>query len=269
MSTAASARPVPAPTAQPVLPPPAAQPAAQPPAGAVAGGSTGIIKVTGKWRGQEVLDANRKHLEPHELRAVFKELAPDPFWAGYFKLQYYYGCRVSEVALVLKEDVNWAEKQILIRRLKKRSGDGFSEQVYSMSDRLLLALRDVWRAAPLENPWLFGSSRMRHSPDKAGTNRLALLRKLDGGHTAVSRSAADIRFRAAALKAGIPRGLAHTHSLRHTRATLMLAAGASEEDVKFLLGHSTVNVTRRYLGAAQSLRLRAEQKAGLGVGDLI
>lgn len=228
-----------------------------------------IIKPTGEWRGQAVLDATRKHLEPDELRALFTALNPDPFWAGYFKTQYFYGCRVSEVALILKEDVHWAKKQIIIRRLKKRTGDGYAEQVYAVSDRLLVALRDAWRVSPPDNPWLFGSSRTRHDPSKAGRTRLTLIRQLDDGHTAVSRSAADVRFRAAAREAGIPPGLTHSHVLRHTRATLMLADGAKEEDVKFLLGHSSIGVTRRYLGAAQALRLRAEQSAGLGVGDLL
>jgi site-specific recombinase XerD len=84
---------------------------------------------------------------------------------------------------------------------------------------------------------------------------------------AIARDTADNRFRQAATCARVPKHLRHTHTLRHTRATLALAEGMAEEDVKFLLGHSRIETTRGYLGVAKSLRLRlqtrAEQVTGL------
>jgi integrase len=255
-----------------------------------------IIKPTGRFRGQEVIDASRKHLEPSEVRrlfAVLKEpLVEDggrrfsfgPFWHGYFALQYYFGCRVSEIALLLKEDVSFKTKEILIRRLKKRQwkkdgdevkkvSDGFVEVVYGMTDALADAVQGVFDAhAALgiaqKNPWLFGSASLR--PLGAGDDRLMLIRRteVDGEiFRAVSRDTADTRFRQAATCARVPAHLRHTHTLRHTRATLALAEGMAEEDVRFLLGHSRIETTRRYLGVAKSLRLRlqtrAEQVTGL------
>lgn len=256
-----------------------------------------IIKPSGRFRGQEVIDANRKHLEPAEVRrlfAVLKEpLLEDgdrrfsfgSFWFGYFALQYYFGCRVSEVALLLKEDVSFKTKEILIRRLKKRQwkkstdgeakkvSDGFTECVYGMTDELAAAVQGVLdsheeRGVPAKNPWLFGSASSRTLG--AGTDRLMLIRRTEvGGQTyrAVSRDSADTHFRQAAICARLPAHLRHTHTLRHTRATLALAEGLPEEDVRFLLGHARIETTRRYLGVAKSLRLRlqtrAEQVTGL------
>ncbi len=256
-----------------------------------------IIRPTGRFRGQEVIDANRKHLEPDEVRrlfAVLREPAVEDgdrvfsfgaFWHGYFAVQYYFGCRVSEVALLLKEDVSFKTSEILIRRLKKRQwkkdaageqkkvSDGFVESVYGMTPQLADAVREALEAhAELgvdpKNPWLFGSASPR--PLGAGTDRLMLLRRteVDGQvFRAVSRDTADTRFRQAATCARLPAHLRHTHALRHTRATLALAEGMAEEDVRFLLGHARIETTRRYLGVAKSLRLRlqtrAEQVTGL------
>jgi integrase len=256
-----------------------------------------IIRPSGRFRGQEVIDANRKHLEPAEVRrlfAVLREPAVEdggkvfsfgPFWHGYFAVQYYFGCRVSEVALLLKEDVSFPTKEILIRRLKKRQfqkdaageqkkiGDGFVESVYGMTDALASAVQGVVDShAELgvdpKNPWLFASAIPR--PLGSGTDRLMLIRRteVDGQvFRAVSRDTADTRFRQAATCARLPAHLRHTHTLRHTRATLALAEGIPEEDVKFLLGHARIETTRRYLGVAKSLRLRlqtrAEQVTGL------
>lgn len=255
-----------------------------------------IIRPTGRFRGQEVIDASRKHLEPMEVRrlfAVLKEpLVEDgdrrftfgPFWFGYFALQYYFGCRVSEIALLLKEDVSFKTREILIRRLKKRQweksdgekkkiGDGFTESVYGMTDALVEAVQGVIGAHETlgispKNPWLFGSASAKALG--AGNDRLMLIRRTEVDGTvfrAVSRDTADTRFRQAATCARLPAHLRHTHTLRHTRATLALAEGIPEEDVRFLLGHARIETTRRYLGVAKSLRLRlqtrAEQVTGL------
>lgn len=257
-----------------------------------------IIKPTGRFRGQEVIDSKRKHLEPTEVRRLFrvlqeplledggKQFSFGPFWYGYFFLQYYFGCRVSEVALLLKEDVSFKTNEILIRRLKKkqfksgqdgekvRVSDGYEEFVYGLPDPVKKAVQAVLEEhkrleIPAKNPWLFASKSAR--PLGVGNDRMMLIRRAEvGGETyrAVSRDTADVRFREAAGCARVPTRLRHSHTLRHTRATLLLAEGAPEEDVRFLLGHSSISTTRRYLGIAKNLRLRMQTSAELGLGDL-
>lgn len=263
-----------------------------------------IIKPRGRFAGDEVVDQARNHLEPGELAALFRVLDADPFWYAYFRFQYFYGCRVSEVAILLKEDVSFEKGQVVVRRLKKKQfakeavvwtcrkckatgklhrnqqvcsqcggpitktggaerkvGEGFSEHVYGLTPRLTQVLQRVAPLVPPDNPWFFGAVAR---PARAGKDRMSQIRLLDGGWRAVSRSSADLKFRRAATAAGLPRRLAHTHVLRHTRATLLLANGAKEENVQFLLGHSSIEITRRYLGEAEALRLRAQTEGRLG-----
>ncbi len=252
-----------------------------------------ILRPSGRFRGAEVIDAEREHLEPEELRRFFDVLkTPErSFWNAYFRLQYYFGCRISEPAVVFKEDVSLATKQIILRRLKKRQfgtklvegdaggkakrvkdesnkvSDGFAEKVYSLPPALVKLLSAHMKATEADkrtknNPWLFPSRRK----PRAATNRLSLMRRVDQ-HTAVSRHTAEGAFVEVATLAGLPEGLRHSHVLRHTRATLMLAEGAREEDVKELLGHSSIATTRRYIGIAQALRLRLATTAQLGTGE--
>lgn len=252
-----------------------------------------ILRPTGRFRGAEVIDAGREHLEPEELKRFFETLPAAlgtraAFWNAYFRLQYYFGCRISEPAVIFREDVSLSTKQIIVRRLKKRQfgsklveeggkkrrvkdetnkvGDGYAEKVYSMPPALVKLLTEHMKATDegktKGNPWLFPSPRK----PRAASNRLSLMRRVDE-HTAVSRHTAEGAFVEAATAAQLPEGLRHSHVLRHTRATLMLAEGAREEDVKELLGHSSIATTRRYLGLAQALRLRLATTAQLGTGE--
>lgn len=50
-----------------------------------------------------------------------------------------------------------------------------------------------------------------------------------------------------AKEAGIPSGLSHPHSLRHSRAVEILRAGVPVTVVQDLLGHSSLNTTAIYL----------------------
>ena len=254
-----------------------------------------IIKPRGRFGGHEVIDQTRKHLEPDELIRFFQVLK-DPkkgkyfgdFWYAYFRIQYYFGCRVSEVAIILKEDISFKDEMIVIRRLKKRNGKkdesgnvieegtGYSESVYGFPPVLQELAKKAVKATkakgiPTENPWLFASKVTGRVP-KNKSDRMATIRRIPcpagGFWRSVSRDNADEHFRIAARLAGIPDRLQHSHVLRHTRATLMLAEGAPEEDVRFLLGHSSIDTTRKYLGLAKTLRLRRQDSAELALGNL-
>lgn len=234
-----------------------------------------LIKPTGRplaERAKEIEQASREHLEPGELAALWKALEPDPFWYGYFRLQYHYGCRCSEIAIVLKEDVSLPKKgagSVVIRRLKKRDvAEGFHEHHYEMSERLTGVLRGVPALVPKDNPWFFGSRyKARKGHVAAPTNtgrRMATIRITDGGWRSVSRSAADNAFKAACEAAKIPVNLSHTHVLRHTRGTLLFAQGAQMADVQYLLGHTDPKTTQVYVGWAGDLKRRATMTALLG-----
>jgi len=238
-------------------------------------GAPNRILPAGRFRGDEVIDAQRKHLEPAEVERLFATLTRPTrhveratFWHAYFSAQYYYGCRISEVALILKEDVDKRSQRILLRRLKKRANKdagGYQEKVYAVPKPLLRLLLAQAAQTPDDNPWLFPSPRTARRAE--GAERLSQLRRV-GDYAAISRWAAEQRFVHVAAAARIPERLRHSHVLRHTRATLLLAEGAPEEDVRELLGHSSLSVTRRYLGIANALRLRVDTTALLGTGGL-
>lgn len=255
-----------------------------------------IIQLRGGFKGQEIVDAQRQHLEPDEVKRLFDVLKTDPYWFGYFRLQYYFGCRISEIALLLKEDVSFDDNGIIIRRLKKRRfplvpfvddkgrkrrkmdktaepGAGFKEHVYSLTPHLKDVISNVLDVAPKANPWLFGSRGSAANRKATPQDRLGQLRRVstpDGkAWRAVSRDTAHTAFVTAAEVAKLPERLQHSHVLRHTRATLMLAAGAKPEDVKELLGHASIDITYTYLHVAKSLKLRMDTSAELGLGDVV
>lgn len=229
------------------------------------------LKRRGHFAGKEIVDSKRKHLEPDELQRFFRQIPQQSFWYPYFFIQYVFGCRLSEPALILDEDVSFDEKQIIIKRLKKnaeKNEGGYAEHVYSADDRVMnaVATAQAWKRKmrEVENPFLFPAKKKTKEP---GAERLSQLRHLDG-YSAISRFTAHRAFQDAAEKAGIPDTLQHSHVLRHTRATLLLASGVPAEQVQFLLGHHSLKMTQRYLGVAESMRTKISTsllQQGLGL----
>lgn len=227
------------------------------------------IQRRGYFAGQEIIDKTRMHLEPAELQRFFSYMPVTSFWYPYFFIQYFYGCRLSEPALLLDEDVSFDQNKIVIRRLKKVSeAAGYKEHVYPMDPRVLECVKTAHRwkqhRNQQQNPFLFPSQRKRA---KTGAERLSQLRNIDGWQ-AVSRFTAHRVFKQIAKALKLPDNLQHSHVLRHTRATLLLASGVAEEQVQYLLGHGSVQMTRRYLGVAESMRESLDNQVlrkGLGL----
>jgi integrase len=67
--------------------------------------------------------------------------------------------------------------------------------------------------------------------------------------------------RAAARSAGIEK-LA-PHDLRRTCARLCHLAGGELDQIRFLLGHATIQTTERYLGCRQRLRCAVNDRLGI------
>jgi len=70
-------------------------------------------------------------------------------------------------------------------------------------------------------------------------------------------------FSQLALKAGIPRDLAHPHVLRHTRAVELLRAGIPITVVQDLLGHAYLSTTAVYLRLSGQEAKRMLKERGL------
>ncbi len=207
----------------------------------------------------DLVSGKRQYLEPQELVSFFKLMPPTSYWFPYFYIEYFYGCRLSEPALITDDDVNMKKRQITIRRLKKDSEkDGYREHTYEMDERIIACVKTAQRWKEVkgfeENPFLFASNRQRTSGE-VGAERLSQLRNSDGWQ-AVSRFTAHRMFQKVAEAIKLSKELQHSQVLRHTRAVILLAAGAPIEKVTFLLEHSSFKMTERYIPIAESLRPR-------------
>ena len=132
------------------------------------------------------------------------------------------GMRVGELLNTIIEDVNLKERRIEIYEASKtRVG-----RVVYLSDDALKALKVWLKVRASDSTYLFycrGKHRQRMT--------YAAVREL---------------FRKLLEKAGLSHKGYTLHCLRHTCATELLNAGMRLECVQQLLGHSTIEVTRRY-----------------------
>jgi integrase/recombinase XerD len=131
------------------------------------------------------------------------------------------GMRIGELLNTIVEDVNLKERRIEIYESEKtRTG-----RVVYLGDDALKAL-DAWiKVRDPHKSYLFYSRGKRHS---------------------ISYQAVRIMFMKHLEKAGISHKGYSIHCLRHTCATDLLNAGMRLECVQQLLGHSTIEMTRRY-----------------------
>jgi integrase/recombinase XerD len=131
------------------------------------------------------------------------------------------GMRVGELLNTIVEDVNIKEKRIEIYEGEKtRVG-----RVVYLSDDAVKALEAWLKVRDPHKAYLFYSQGKRHS---------------------ISYQAVRVMFMKHLEKAGISHKGYTIHCLRHTCATDLLNAGMRLECVQQLLGHSTIEMTRRY-----------------------
>ncbi len=276
-----------------------------------------ILQEYGEFEGDEVLNENRHHLEPDELKRlfdVFKARSPR-FWYPLFYIMYHFGCRVSEVRSIKREAIELNRRDIVIYRLKKRQWDkhkvneihlgtakvhsvwpeaqfhgvnswidetegevgkliphkteidsyivkvknkskGFKRFVYKIDDNLMPVIQSIMafneKRGLGQHRFLFPAFKKRKE-NAEHTQRMIAIGRLKGDHC-ISRTLCYLSFKQACEEAGIIPALAKTHTLRHTRATLLLSGGIDETQVQYLLGHESISTTRGYLGLAMQLR---------------
>lgn len=132
---------------------------------------------------------------------------------------YYSGLRIGEALSLTVDSVDRAHMALRV------IGKGDKERLAPMALALYHDLRQSWRAHGT-TPWLFPNAQ-RTGPANASTLRCA--------------------FRSACKQAGLDSAVVKPHSLRHSFATRLHEQGVPSETVRILLGHSSVETTRRYL----------------------
>jgi integrase/recombinase XerD len=132
------------------------------------------------------------------------------------------GMRIGELLNTIIEDVHLKERLIEIYESEKTQVG----RVVYLSDDALKALEAWLRVRDTHKAYLFYSrGKRRHS---------------------ISYQAVRVMFMKQLEKAGISHKGYTIHCLRHTCATDLLNAGMRLECVQQLLGHSTIEMTRRY-----------------------
>ena len=129
------------------------------------------------------------------------------------------GVRASELIGIDLEDVDWAERRVLIRH-----GKGAKERAVGVGDRTVDALRAYVEGFRSEGP-----------------GRLFLTSKGQGMRSA---GTLEVLLRRIGERAGVTK--VHPHRFRHTFATWAIESGAREIDVQLLLGHSDLTMTQHY-----------------------
>jgi integrase/recombinase XerD len=130
------------------------------------------------------------------------------------------GMRIGELLNTLVEDVNLKERRIEIYEADKtRSG-----RVVYLSDDAIKALKAWYKDRDVDKEYVFYAQ---------------------GRHT-MTYTAARMMFIKYLQKAGLSHKGYSLHCLRHTFATELLNAGMRIECLQQLLGHSSIEMTRRY-----------------------
>ena len=136
-----------------------------------------------------------------------------------FELMYSTGCRVSELAGLKREDINWQEGTVHL------VGKGRKHRTCYLNARATVALETYLRTRTDTCDAVIVTERAPHK--------------------AVSKETIEAVIKRISETSDIGRRVT-PHIIRHTTATIAVNAGMPIEDVSKLLGHASVNTTMIY-----------------------
>jgi len=99
----------------------------------------------------------------------------------------------------------------------------------------------------------------------AGIEEGRLLRSIREGGKKIGNGLSDWAVWDVVQRSAAEIGIARfgAHDLRRTCAKLCRKAGGDLEQIKFLLGHSSIQTTERYLGSEQEIAVAVNDEIGL------
>lgn len=145
------------------------------------------------------------------------------------------GMRAGDIKALRLSDIDWRAKTVSFVQRKTQVANALH-----MPEEVWLAVADYIRC---ERPDVDG--------DRVFVTACAPYHAIDSSHTSrgtVTRAFADAGVETAGKHHGM-------HSLRHSAASNMLSGGTPYPTISSVLGHSSANVTKRYLSIdVESLR---------------
>ena len=182
-------------------------------------------QVTPSRRGRSLPKPLAEETLTHLLDTLPRETPVDRRDRALLELLYGTGARVSEVAGLELQDLDFDEELIRV------TGKGSKQRLVPMGRSLNTALRE----------YLGPGGRSEFPKPRAHAHVFVNSR---GGP--LSRQGVDLIISARALAAGVDRSTISAHVFRHSCATHMLAHGADIRVVQELLGHASISTTQIY-----------------------
>ncbi len=204
----------------------------------------------------KVVDAPRvvRHeispLTPEQARLLFESAAGDRH-LGLYVTALMTGLRQGELL-----GLRWVDVDLDAHRLQVRHSLGMVEGVLTLQEPKTSRSR-----RSVELPERAVSALRAHRTRQLMDRLVAGSRWVDGDWVFASTIGTPLHaatvtraFQAALVRAGLPRS--RFHDLRHATATFLLAQGFTLEDVKNLLGHSSIVLTSNTYGHVLEQRQR-------------
>jgi len=200
-------------------------------------------------------------LTPEQAKRLFDAAAEDRY-RGLWVTALGTGLRQGELLALRWEDIDLDAGRLHVRHTLARV-NGKLELLEPKTDR---SRRMVML------PTVVSDALRAHRTQQRKERLVAGSRWVDSGHvfatsigTPIEAAAVSRAFQVALVRAGLP----HTrfHDLRHAAATFLLAQGFTLEDVKNLLGHSSITLTSNTYGHVlerRQLQVAAGMNAALG-----
>lgn len=132
------------------------------------------------------------------------------------------GCRVGELVILRKEDIDWNAKSVHL------FGKGSKHRTSFLNAKAEVALKEYLNSRTDDNEWLFVSDRSPHDQ-----MHVCGIQKIMRGILQRANGHVDKNIT--------------PHTLRHTCATRMVENNSDLVSVQKILGHSNINTTMTYV----------------------
>lgn len=181
-----------------------------------------------------------KHLTVEEVE-LLRDACRSPLEHALVELMFATGCRVGEVHLIDRGDVDWQRRAIVVM------GKGSKEREVYFGARAGIWLRRYLEERTDSDPALFVSQRRQ----RTASGELA--------HRRMSIYGIQHAVRRIAGRCGLEDRVT-PHVLRHTLATVLLNQGAPLVAVQSILGHTKPETTQLYATLSGAARQRAYER---------